>query len=466
MTFFQRLFFSKQESRLTPVLSALFGGFGSGLLTSGSNMQFRKAVDSGYKGIVWVYRCVSALGQAVGSVPWKVYEKQADGQDKPLPGHPLEVLLARPNPYADRSEFFAAWITYLSLSGNAYWEKVFVKPLSGPVRGKPVPRHLYHIRPDWLKPKPHPNLYISEYEFDPGGAQKRDPFEPSAIVHFKYLDPTNEFVGMSPLTAAARTMDTENAAIGWNKAILDNYGVPGGVLKVPAQTLIDEDKKTLQEELDKEFSGENRYRPMVLWGGMEWDQMSLSQQDMQFLEQRRLNKYEICAIFGMPPPYVGANEDPTYSNYSISRLSLWEDTITPLLDWLKSKINTQVAPYFGDNIFASYDISDVPAFRESFAAKVKTAEVLTKMMLPVNAINARLKLGFDPVPWGDVAWMPMNLVPVAGVPEEPEDEPPEDEETVERDPVTGEPIEPDEEEPPEGEPEPAGAGTGGGIRKR
>lgn len=333
--------------------------------------------------------------------------------------------------------------------------------------GRIVPKYLYHIRPDWMIPVPDPKAYLKGYKMDPGTGKESDrqTFDPTSIVHFKYLDPMNEFVGMSPLTAASRTMDTENAAIGWNKALLDNYGVPGGILEIPAQTLLVEDRKALQEEIDKEFTGDNRFRPLVLWGGMKWDQMALSQKDMEFLEQRNLNKYELCAVYGVPGPLVGAVQDPTYSNYSVARLSFWEDTIIGLLDWLKTKINTQVAPYFGDGILADYDVSDVPAFRESFQQKVKTGVELVKAGWPLNAVNSRLRLGFEDVPWGDVAWMPGGMVPVAGGTQGTLEE--EDEEPKPVGVLPNEDDDEDEEEDFGQEDDPtAGAGRGVGRRQR
>ena len=409
MNFWQRLRFAVKAApaaRSVQVLSAMLGrGGGFGQLSA---MRYPEAVASGYKGIVWVYRCVREIGQAVGSVPWKVYRRTGDDVLTPLPGHELEVLLSRPNPHTDRKQFFESWSAYLDLHGNAYWELVRVQ-------GKPY--HLFHIRPDWMRPVPDPNVYIKAFELDIGSG-KKEQFEPSDIVHFKFLDPLNEYVGMSPITAAARTIATEHAAILWNKTIFDNSAVPNGILTVPAATMLQDDKDELKKSIEMEFTQENLHRPMVLWGGMTWEQMGLSHNDMSFLEQRRLNKYEICAALGVPPQIVGAQEDPTYSNYSVARLAFWEDLIIPRLDWLQNRINVALAPAFGPDIVVGYDISQVPAMREAFAQKVKTGEVLWRMGWPINAINRKLTLGFDDVTWGDTAWLPMNLVPAGAIAEQ------------------------------------------------
>lgn len=401
-------------------------------------MNYQEAVKEGYSALTWVYRCIRKRGEAIGSVPWKTFRVGSDGTSTPLPNHPLEKLVNRPNPYQDRKEFFEQFSTYLDLSGNNYIEVVYGN-------NGTLPLQLFNLRPDWTKPKPNPYTYISGYEFSPAGRGKIQ-LLPKDVIHFKYLDPLNEYVGMSPITAAARTLESENAILGWNKSLLDNNGMPGGLLKIPAQTLVKEERQELQAEVEVEFTGENRHRPMILWGGMEWQQLGLSQKDMDFLLQRRSNKYEVCAILGVPPQVVGANEDPTYSNYSVARLSFWEDVIILMLDWIKARFNMILAPMFGPDIILDYDVSDVPAFRESFLQKVKAAEILYKMLWPINAINTRLGLGFDPVPWGDTAYLPSSMVPADGVGSTnlpgPGEDAPEGEE---------EPEPEEEEEPEEGE---------------
>lgn len=399
MNLFQRLFYSKVSppgSQALQGYSLLFGNRMSGMFGS---LRYSDAVKEGYKSLVWIYRCIKKRGESVGMVPWRAYEK---GTNRPLPDHPLEKLIRFPNPYSDCKDFFESLVTFLDLAGNCYVEVVYVRD---------IPRHLYLLRPDWMKPIPHETTFISGYEMK---VDNRAPiqFDPHEVIHFKYLDPMNQYVGMSPLTAASRTIATENAIISWNKGILDNNAMPGGILKVPSQTLLPEDRASLQEEIEEGFSGYNRSRPMILWGGMDWQQLGLSQKDLDFLQQRNLNKYEICALYGTPPAVVGANEDPTYSNHETSRLSYWEDTIIPILEWIQNRFNYRLSPFFGENVELRYDLSEVPAMQHSFLKKLEMAGKLVSMHVPFNRVNERLNLGFDSLPWGDTAWVPMSLVPL------------------------------------------------------
>jgi len=379
------------------------------------NLGFSESVSEGYYASVWAHRCIMRIAESISSVPWKVQtDADGDGTFVDEAGHPIQRLIDRPNPNSDRREFLTQLVQNLYLDGNAFVEIV---------QDRGVPMHLYHMRPDWVRVVPDPVLHVAGYEFRPPG-RNPIPFSPEEVLHFRFVDPLDPYRGCSPLRAAIRTLESENAIVAWNKNVLDNSAVPGGVLKVPSSSLLKEDRDRLREELIHEFSGGNRYRPMVLWGDMEYERAALSHHDLDFLEQRRINKYEICAIFGVPPQLIGANEDPTYSNFEIARLSFWEDVIIPLLDWIQNRLNNAIVPRYGDpnSIRIVYDISDIPAMRSSYEQKVKTAEVLWRMGWPINEINRKLNLGLALVPWGETAWFPVNLYPVSGA--APQETPP------------------------------------------
>ena len=387
-------------SRTAPSLSLLFGN----RQYSGNNsLSYKDAVTKGYKGLVWVYRCINAYGDAIGSVPWKAY-RLVDGQEVPAPGHPLEKLINNPNKFTTRQEFMSAFCNYLFLHGNVYLEIVFVQ-------GKPY--QLFQIRPDFVAPRPDPIHYIKDYEVKIGN---KPPiyFEPKECIHFKLIDPLNEYVGMSPLTAASRTVELEDSAIQWNLNLFANNAVPGGVLEVPAQVLDNQEKQEILASLEDNYTGDGSHRPLVLWGGMKWTQMSLSQTDTDFVVQRRLSKYEICGVFGVPPSMIGANEDLKYANHASSRLSFWEDRVSCLLEWIQTKLNNALGPIYNDGVYLKYDISGVPAMRDNFANLAQTAKLLVDRGYDLNSVNQRLNLGMPNVPWGSVSWKPSSLIPVSG----------------------------------------------------
>lgn len=368
-----------------------------------TNLPFIKAVEEGYKNLVWVHRCINAYSQQLASVPWRAYSVKDDGTETYLPNHPFETLMNNPNPFFGRKEFFDTFVAHVFLAGRAYMEKVYVQ---GQVK------QLWMVRPDWVTPNRDQIKYIDGYSFLPPGAGTPTKLSNDQIVEFRYIDPLDSYGSMSVLTAASRTMEMDNAAIVWNKALLDNQAVPGGVFNIPVASMTKPQRDELKLAIQEEYTSDQRFQAMVLWGGVEWKQMGLSPADMQFLNQREVNKYEICAIMGVPPMVVGATQDPTYANYQTGRLAWWEDGIIPLLEWVRNKMNAQVAPTFGPNIRIHYDLSRTPAMRSALTEQTGIAYKLWQMGYPINMINKRLGLGLDSVKWGDEAYAQINMCPI------------------------------------------------------
>jgi HK97 family phage portal protein len=49
----------------------------------------------------------------------------------------------------------------------------------------------------------------------------------------------------------------------------------------------------------------NAGRPMLLDGGLKWEQLTIDPVDAQLLESRKFSGEEICRIFRVPPAMVG-----------------------------------------------------------------------------------------------------------------------------------------------------------------
>ncbi len=413
MRFFEHLIRSIQAAYFNVKASR---GFARSVVGAASStptwvsLEYKNYVNEGYKSLVWVYRCVREIAEAVSSVPWEVYEVQADGTERPLPGHALEKLLKTPNRIMDGTQLFEAWSVYLLLAGTVFFEIV----RGGENNDQGEPLELFPLRPDLMKIVPDRDHFIREYILEVQG--EKIVYRPDELVHWKFIDPLNEYRGMPPIQAGARIIDTENSAISWNKVMLQNAAQPSGALIVPeGKRLSPMQKLTLKEQIENKFSRANAHRPMLLESGMKWEQMSVSQRDMEFSKQRLMNAQEICALFGVPPEVVGAGERPKFENYRIARLSFWEETVINLLEKIQSGLNMRVSILYGDNIRVRYNIRNVPAMREVFKEKIETAQKLQELGFSLNAINAHLDLGFEDVEWGDIPIVPGTMVPITAV---------------------------------------------------
>lgn len=328
----------------------------------------------GYAQNAVAYRCVRMIAEAAASAPLKVGPT----------GHPLGRLLARPNLEQTGVELFEAFYGHMQVAGNAYLEAASVED-SGP-------SELYVLRPDRMSVIPGPDGWPIGWEHRVASNVRRferDPLTGEApILHLKLFHPSDDWYGLSPMEAAAFSIDIHNAGGAWNKALIDNAARPSGALVFTgaggADRLSEEQFQRLKQELeDMHVGAANAGRPMLLEGGLEWRPMSLSPSDMDFIEARYAAARDIALAFGVPPMLLGIPGDNTYSNYREANLAFWRQTALPLALKAARGIEAWLGDRWPDAGLArvSVDMEGVPALAveiETLWARLSAAEFLSE----------------------------------------------------------------------------------------
>jgi len=358
----------------------------------------------GYCNNVYVYACVRQIAMACAGIPWLVYRTTNDGTVEELESHPLKELLNGPNPWQGGSEFFESVVGFLMPAGNSYIEA------AGPENGPP--REPYVLRPDRMKViAGNSQQLIAGYQYTVGAATVN--FKPEEILHLKLFNPLDDWYGMSPIEAAARSIDQNNESRAWNVALLQNSARPPGAL-ITEHELQPDQFERLKEQINHEFTGaKNAGRPLLLEGGLDWKEIGLTPAEMHWLEGLKLSAREIAIAFGVPPELIGDNANKTYSNYKEARQAFYTETVLPLMDSIKGELNNWLIPKFGDKrLYIDYDRDEIEALQEDREAVWSRAlEAVKNGILTPN--EARVMLGYDEVEGGDMLMMPANMIPLA-----------------------------------------------------
>jgi len=349
----------------------------------------------GYTKNAIVHRAVRLIAESIGGLTFVLYEGDAERS-----AHPLLDLVRRPNPRQDGAAFLDAVASHLLLAGNAYIEAVALP-------GDTV-REFYALRPDRMKVVPGPDGWPLAYEYTVGGNTVR--FDQAApqppILQLSLFNPLDDYYGLSPLEAAASAVDLHNAAARWNKALLDNAARPSGALVYEGEggaTLSEPQFERLKAELERQYQGTaNAGRPLVLEGGLDWKQMSLTPKDMDFLEAKHAAAREIALAFGVPPMLLAIPGDNTYSNYQEANRVFWRQTVLPLAGRIATALTQWLAPSFGADLVLAADTDRIEALSADRAAlwqRVSQAPFLT-----VN--EQRAATGYGAVAGGDTVPAP------------------------------------------------------------
>ncbi|MCM1000905.1 MAG: phage portal protein [Wolbachia endosymbiont of Melophagus ovinus] len=368
---------------------------------SWSERSYASFAEEGYVKNVIAFRAINMIANAASSVPFILYRLTNQGKSQ-LKVHPLLKLLYSPSPITSKSEFIEGIVTYRLVSGNAY--VLMIEPKNN----RKPPTELYLLRPDRVEIVPGRNNFPytyrytvnnNSYDFKVNKLTGR-----SAVLHLKTFNPLSGWYGLSPIEAAAYSIDQHNQAGAWNQAMLQNGARPSGAIVVkPAKdassgNLSQEQYQRLKEQINDHYSGSvNAGRPILLEGGLEWKEMSLSPRDMDFIESKHSSARDIALAFGVPPQLLGIPGDNTYSNLVEARLSLWEQTVLPTLENIVCHLNSWLTPRFGEDLCLSYDKDAIEILMEKRQKLWKYVENASFMTLN----EKREAFGLPPLPGGD-----------------------------------------------------------------
>lgn len=416
MSLWSRIFKQRQQKLLSDAqLGATSKGLGTASWTSRDYANFAK--EAYLKNYV-SFRCIDMIAQDVSTVPWGVFKRANENREEQA-NHPINKLLRRANPRQGFSSFQYSVISYWGIAGNSYVDKI--GPITGPNKG--VPKELYTQRPDLIKPllDRQTNEHLG-YVLEVNGTEKKrweiDPITGNCdLLHIKKFHPLNDVEGLATVEPAARSIDTSNEALNWNKKLLQNDARPG-TLFVFENPLGDDQYERFEKRLNERRSGsDNAGKNLIVEGALKDARpFGFSPMEMDYLQGNWDLARQICATYGVPPQLLGIPGDSTYANFEQARMYFWETTVFYYLQILKDEYNAFFFPD-SDEIFVDFDLDDIPALMPRRLEKFNMIEKAS--FLKVN--EKREEMGKEEAAGGDVILVPSTMIPLDMVSVEEED---------------------------------------------
>ncbi len=351
-----------------------------------------------------VWACVKLLSETIASLPLTIYKKTEDGR-KVAERHELSVLFSgKVNKYQTKIEFFETVCLNLITAGNAY---CIIQRTGGAVTG------LLPIMSSQVEVTLLPDGTVTyAYCTDKGVTV----YAPSSIWHLKLMG--NGIIGMSPLEYQRNTLGIAQAAEGAVSKIYRNGAKPSGVLMID-RVLTDEQRTMVRNNFYGLSSGQED-RLMVLEGGMTFDSVSLSPQDIELLESRRFQIAEICRWYGVPSVMVNDSNGSSVWGSGIEQIVLgfYKLTLRPLLEKIEASIVSNLmtpqdsVKYEAEFNFDSLLRADMKSRFEAYRIGIQGG-----FMMPNQA---RKFEGWEPEEGGDKLFMQGATVPITSI-ENPND---------------------------------------------
>src|SRR5260370_41610631 len=100
-------------------------------------------------------------------------------------------------------------------------------------------------------------------------------------------------------------------------------------------------------------------KPLLLWNGADIVKPQLPSSDLQFLENRKFSRSEICAAFGVPEEIVTTTDKAKYDVMAGARLNFIENRVAPLCARLEAGVEVTVRA-IDPHAVGWFDIDSVP----------------------------------------------------------------------------------------------------------
>jgi len=375
---------------------------------------------SPYQQSVWVYTVVSALAQTVSTMPFRISRGDRSGENIVTSG-PVVDLFNRPHPYLNRFRFWEFLVTWYCLRGETFIVALdqsgnvlpIQKPPSAPqiANQKSQIKNLLVLNPDQLRHVVE-GFELVGWRFTASPLSSPLPpmdLLPEEVIHDALPNLYLFWRGLSPLSVAMLAAQTDYASAQFMKGLMLNNADTGVIVRT-YQQLSPEQREQVMAALRARKTGAGcADHPLLLWGGAEIVQPSLSSADMQFMDNRKMNRQEICAaLFRMPQTMVGFTENANRAIAESERLNFIENSVTPLCARLEAALDP-IIKSFGADLVGWFDVESHPILQQARRDRVDTALKLFGLGYPTNAINKALDLGLPHLPWGDKGYLPARL---------------------------------------------------------
>lgn len=318
----------------------------------------------------------------------------ADGREEALPDtHPFYQFWDNPNPLPQftKEAIWQLHQIFLALTGEAYM--VLEKDVWGyPAEAWPLPPH-------WVMGTPAAG--------DPY-YQVRTPSGLMARVHmddmFLQMDlsPANPYGrGLGQAQAVADEVEIDEYASMFEKRFFYNDATPNSIIALEGADADAIDR--FESKWNSRYRGvQNSHKTAVTSGRVSAVKLADNMKDLDMVSGRTFVRDIILENFHMPREIMGITENSNRATAEAAQYIYAQNVLTPYLKKRQRAVNIQIIPYWGEDIWFSYD-EIIPRNQEF--DKMVASEGWSGGYLTLN--EAREKLDMDPLENGDVLQAPL-----------------------------------------------------------
>src|SRR6185436_4523710 len=281
-----------------------------------------------------LYACVTGIASDIAKMRIKLDENSGGIWEEITEPHgnskASEVIpvLNKPNHYQNRIQFLTQWIVSKLLSGNTYVLKernrervVVALYVLDPLRVKVLVAEdgsvWYELSPDYLS-----------------DVQDSITVPASEIIHDRMCPLWHPLVGVSPIYACGTSVTMGNRIQSSSTNFYQNAARPSGILTAPGM-ITDEAAARVKARFEAGYTGVNAGKIAVVGDGLKFEQMTLTAEASQTIQQLQWTVSDVARAFHYPEWKLGGALPPYSNGPEALTLMYYTDCLQPLLECLE-----------------------------------------------------------------------------------------------------------------------------------
>jgi HK97 family phage portal protein len=274
-----------------------------------------------------VFSCITLIANDIAKLRLRLVKQDDNGIWHEVEANsPFWPVLRRPNRYSNRIQFIAQWITSKLVFGNTYALK------ERDARG--VVTALYLLNPPLVTVlvADDGSVYYDLSRDNLSGLQDQRLVVPARdVIHDIYFAPYHPLCGMSPIRACGLAA-TQGLEIQRSSTRFFERGAkPAGILTAPGH-ITAETARRLKEYWENNYTGDNAGRTAVLGDGLKYEQLVMTADDAQLIDQLKWTAETVCSAFHVPAHMVGIGQPPTYNNIEALNQQYYSQCLQSLIE--------------------------------------------------------------------------------------------------------------------------------------
>lgn len=298
-----------------------------------------------------LFSIVNRTSTAVAGLNWRLYRKtpnpEVTSDRVEVFSHPLLTLLRKPNQFMGGSSLFERSQQHIDLTGEGYWAINKLTPTG-------LPLELWPVQPNRMEPVKHSTKFMTGWIYTGLGGEEI-PLRLDEVIQFQMPNPSDPYRGLGPVQAMLLEIDSYRYSVEWNRNFFLNSAQTGGIIQVK-KNLSDPEFDKLVTRWNEQHKGVSRAHRVGILEDAEWQDVGLSQRDMQFAELQTQSRDRMMEGYGISGAVMGVTEDVNRSNAEAGKAMFAELLTCPRGDRLKGGINGFLLPQYGPGADEQYEV--------------------------------------------------------------------------------------------------------------